>query len=362
MADQTPKTPAPSQRYAYLDVIRGIAATAVVVNHIFELGIPHFRRIAGETCNLGLFGVLLFFIVSGTVISASIERSPSLAVFWKQRFWRLFPTYWVSLVASVALFFIVPAELNYPIYGHIKDHFWSSFGANLTMLQGFLGFDHFIPAYWTLGFEMMFYFALSALFVMKVGKQAHHVLWGISAVLIIAGIYGFLKGAHIGSFKLTLCGYFWLGIWVHRLLKGEVTPKLFWMSLLVFQIGIITAWYANMNLHPGQVPEAYAEFPISPIAMLVAYLGATVVFFGFLRMKNRTFPKSLVMLGNVSYSLYLFHAIAIRVGGMAFDQNHAAKQFTLLTIVLTVLFTALAYRFVEVPSLRKVKAVKLAAS
>lgn len=362
MADVTTNTASPSQRFAYLDVIRGLAALAVVVTHIFELGIPNFRKVIGATCNLGLFGVLLFFIVSGTVISASIERSSSLKVFWLQRFWRLFPAYWVSLIASAVLFLLVPAELSYPIYGHIKDQFWQSFGANLTMLQGFLGFDHFIPAYWTLGYEMLFYFALSIFFVAKAGRYSHHVLWAISALLFAAGVYGLVKGGHVGSFRATLCGYFWLGIWVHKLLKCEVSPKQFWTAWLVFLIAVVTTWFVNFNLYPAPVSEAYTEFPFAPNAMLVAFLGASAVFALFLQFRNRSFPKSLVLLGNVSYSLYLFHSIAIRVGGMAFDQGKSPALFTILTIFLTALFTALAYRLVEVPSLKKVKAVKLAST
>jgi peptidoglycan/LPS O-acetylase OafA/YrhL len=350
------------QRFAYLDVIRGIAALSVVITHIFELGIPGFRNLAGQVCNLGLFGVLLFFIVSGTVITASIERSPSLLVFWKQRFWRLIPAYWASLAVSAILFFLVPAELNYPVYGHIKDRFFATFAANTTMLQGFFGFDHFIPAYWTLGFEMLFYFALSILFVLKLGNRAHIVLWLISAILMVAAIVGYLKGTHVGSFKLILIGYFWLGIWVHRLLDSNITPKQFLSALLVFHVGVIATWFVNFNLYPAKVGEAYSEFPYSPVSMLTAFLGATLCFLWFLKISNATFPKALILLGNVSYSLYLFHSIAIRLGGMTFDQGKAPALFTVVTIILTCGLTALAYQFIEVPSLAKVKAVKLAAS
>ncbi|MEI7987382.1 MAG: acyltransferase, partial [Armatimonadota bacterium] len=310
----------------------------------------------------GLLGVLLFFIVSGTVISASIERAPSLKVFWLQRFWRLFPAYWASLIFSAVLFLLVPAELNYGIYHGIKDRFWTSFAANTTMLQGFIGFDHFVPAYWTLGFEMMFYFALTLFALTKLGKHSHQVLWAISGLIFLASLYGYLKGAHVGSFKVTLCGYFWLGISVHRFLKNEVSPKLFWIALSVFQLSVISTLYVNFHLFPAKVQEVYSEFPFSLVAMLSAYLGATVVFIGFLLLRDRSFPKSLVVMGTISYSLYLFHSLAIRLGGMAFDQKISPFGFTIVSIGMTVILTLLSYKFIEKPSLLKVKAIKLRTS
>ncbi len=321
MADQTTPNTDKTRRFQYLDVVRGIAATAVVATHIFELGIPGFRQITSAGCNLGLLGVLLFFIVSGTVISASVERAPSLKVFWLQRFWRLFPAYWASLIFSAALFLIVPAELNYAIYGSIKERFWSSFAANTTMLQGFIGFDHFVPAYWTLGFEMMFYFALSLFFLTKLGRHSHQVLWVISGLIMFASIYGYLKGGHVGSFKLTLCGYFWLGIWVHRFLKNEVSSKHFWIALMVFQISVVSTLYVNFNLFPAKLQEAYSEHPFSPVAMLTAYLGAT-----------------------------------------AFDQKVSPFEFTFVTVGMTIILTHLSYIFIEKPSLSKVKSIKLKTS
>ena len=362
MRDQTPPPKSVSQRFSYLDVVRGLAAAMVVATHIFELGVPNYRKVGGASFNLGLLGVLLFFIVSGTVISSSIERSKSLKVFWAQRFWRLFPAYWVSLVVSATLFLVFPSELNFLVYGHLKERFWASFGANLTMLQGFLGFDHFIPAYWTLGYEMMFYFALSLLFAVKLGKHSHYLLWVLSALIVFFGVYGFLKGTHVGSFKLILCGYFWMGIWVQRMLKNEVTVKQFWASIVAFQAAVAVTWYANFLVHPAPVPDAFAEFPYSPLAMAVAFFGSTIIFLSFLAARSREFPKAFIVLGNVSYSLYLFHPLAMSVGGKIFDPTVVPFLFTPIALTLTVLFTTLAYRYVELPSLKKVKAVKLAAS
>lgn len=347
-------------RYAYLDVIRGLAALLVVVTHILESGVPGFREAAGQVCNSGLLGVLLFFIVSGVVINASIERASSLKAFWLQRFWRLYPAYWVSLLGSLVLFLLVPGDLNFAVYGNLKDHFWAAFGANITMIQGFLGYSHYIPAYWTLGFEIFFYFMLTVTFAFGFGKHSHQALWLISAFLIAAATYSIFKGVHIGGFKVLLCGYFWLGTWIHRYIKQQVSSKLFWAALLTFHLGVFLTWYTNFQLHPPKMNEVFGEFPMSPTAMLVAFLGSTLLFFALFSLRTKQFPKPLLMLGTVSYSLYLFHALSIRLGGMMFDPSVDHIPYVLATTLFTIVLTGLAYRFVEVPSLNRVKAVKQA--
>ena len=50
--------------------------------------------------NLGRAGVLCFLIVSGFIIPASIEQGGSNVRFWMRRFFRLFPTYWLSIAVA----------------------------------------------------------------------------------------------------------------------------------------------------------------------------------------------------------------------------------------------------------------------
>ena len=75
-------------RLAELDTLRGIAAIMVLLLHfgIFKYG--------GA-------GVDLFFIISGFVIFMSIERSRNLKAFWRSRFVRLYPSYWLSIAIAV---------------------------------------------------------------------------------------------------------------------------------------------------------------------------------------------------------------------------------------------------------------------
>ena len=54
--------------------------------------------------NIGRFGVVAFFLVSGYIIPFSLERGGSVRRFAVGRFFRLYPLYWVSLVAILVIY------------------------------------------------------------------------------------------------------------------------------------------------------------------------------------------------------------------------------------------------------------------
>ena len=92
----------PSRRLAHLDALRGLAACSVLVYHI--LMALYGSQMVRERLpiDLGQFGVLLFFVISGYVITMSVEHA-GLGVFWVRRALRLYPAYWCSVALAVGL-------------------------------------------------------------------------------------------------------------------------------------------------------------------------------------------------------------------------------------------------------------------
>src|SRR3954452_17183752 len=98
------RTAAPGQpatrtgnRLGFLDFVRGVAAFAVVLQHGGETFWPAVNRATHNYVNVGRFGVVAFFLVSGFIIPFSLERGGSVRRFWTGRFFRLYPLYWASL-------------------------------------------------------------------------------------------------------------------------------------------------------------------------------------------------------------------------------------------------------------------------
>ena len=176
-------------RLQFLDCLRGIAALAVALQHGAELLWPDYLRWSVEVFRPGEYGVFVFFLCSGFIIPASLERHNSFRRFWIGRFFRLFPLYWFALLTLVVLWLFGAYE--FPV--GVGER---AFVLNLTMVQNFLGVPNIIGASWSLAYEMCFYLAASALFLAGVHKKSV----SIAFVAICAGAAG---GMLIPSFVVT---------------------------------------------------------------------------------------------------------------------------------------------------------------
>src|SRR5258707_707541 len=119
---------APShKRLDFLDVARGAAAMLVVLEHGFQHCVPGYMEFSRANIVIGQAGILVFFMISGFVIPLSLEVGMSNATFWRRRFFRLFPVYWLSIgLAFAYLLFGGPL----PIGVELSD--WTTWLTNLV--------------------------------------------------------------------------------------------------------------------------------------------------------------------------------------------------------------------------------------
>src|SRR3984885_6256886 len=95
--------PAGGRRLAWLDALRGIAALCVVYSHFGTRVLPAVHRAVYNVFDPGLYGVLVFFMVSGYIVPASLERRGSVRSFWLSRLFRLFPLFVFAIGAVLLL-------------------------------------------------------------------------------------------------------------------------------------------------------------------------------------------------------------------------------------------------------------------
>ena len=93
-----------ANRLGFLDFVRGIAAFAVLLQHTGETLWPSINWATHQYVNIGRFGVVAFFLVSGFIIPFSLERGGSVRRFGVGSFFRLYPLYWVSLIAILVIY------------------------------------------------------------------------------------------------------------------------------------------------------------------------------------------------------------------------------------------------------------------
>jgi len=98
-------------RLRSIDCLRGAAALAVAFAH--SMGLTNYERIGGElfkrtvheVTTFGATGVPLFFVISGFCIHLGYARTAAatgsgefrFGAFWRRRFWRLYPVYFLVL-------------------------------------------------------------------------------------------------------------------------------------------------------------------------------------------------------------------------------------------------------------------------
>jgi peptidoglycan/LPS O-acetylase OafA/YrhL len=83
-----------AKRLAWLDALRGIAALCVVFDHLTYSVFQPVHDSVYQWFNPGQYGVFVFFLVSGYIVPASLERKGSIRSFWVSRVWRLYRSTW----------------------------------------------------------------------------------------------------------------------------------------------------------------------------------------------------------------------------------------------------------------------------
>jgi peptidoglycan/LPS O-acetylase OafA/YrhL len=337
---RTPPDADAGPRLLWLDALRGVAVLAVVVEHLSYFIFTGTRQVMLATADPGIFGVTLFFLISGFVVPASLERRGDPRRFWVSRFFRLYPLW--AVAAGLAL--AIELAGRFPLPPGFARNPGGTLAANAMMLEGLLGPPHLIGVFWTLTYEMTFYLLLSALFVwglhtfsagMATVCAATALLAGgflparslplpwLAAVLIAAGLAGTLRRrrrvARAGAAVLTaallallagnqpahgwegliILGFMFTGTAIYRAGQRQVAP-----TTAVFAVVTVLGCAAVAAFRYG------VWFPYGPLAArswLLAVVAAFVTFGLGLALRHARVPRPLSWLGRVSYSVYLAH-------------------------------------------------------
>lgn len=136
-------------KFNQLDLLRGYAAFAVVLYHFLYHFFNVFSLDGGHVFfALGKFGVALFFILSGFLISTTLTRSRPFN-FLLRRAIRLLPTFAACCFITYGV--ILATGFNY----RGVDIF--DFLANFLIFPSWFGFTFVDGSYWTLEYEWVFY-------------------------------------------------------------------------------------------------------------------------------------------------------------------------------------------------------------
>jgi peptidoglycan/LPS O-acetylase OafA/YrhL len=174
------------------DLLRLLAAIFVVYDHSFALlKLPVPFPIEGMSW--GFVGVLIFFSISGFLVSRSWARNPHVIPFAVKRALRIVPALVVVLLASAVI--LGPLATANPLRGYLDDPETKAYVVNNTMMQS----DYDLPgvflhtAYpravngslWTLPLEVKAYVFVAMVGLLGLFARFRLAMVGLAALLLL---------------------------------------------------------------------------------------------------------------------------------------------------------------------------------
>ncbi len=348
--------PAGSRRLVELDVLRFVAAFAVMAFHFMaasrslwdEFPTKLFEPVARLT-TLGILGVELFFLISGFVILMSVWGH-TVGEFAVSRVSRLYPAYWFSVLVIFIMYRFSGVGGFDP---KLSD---GEYLLNLTMFQGAFGVGHAGGVFWSLWVELRFY-VLVALFSL-VGITLRRCLVFLAAWTGLALLAEFTQNETlVFVFMPRQAPYFIAGMaffLIHRFgaRSGALVP---WLMVAA---GYGMSLYAAMERVGERVRlVGIARYPAPPEAVVVAitlvYLLMAAVALGWLRWVRW---RRLVALGALTYPLYLLHQTVSAVLIPAYRDVVDPWALAGITMAVSIVLAYLIYRLVDKPGQRWLRA------
>lgn len=352
-----------SPRLANLDALRGLAALLVVWQHTSEYFVrlphlkesPHWLADIAWTVDFGRIGVVCFFLISGFVIPFSLKPAhpEPLKHFVVRRFFRLYPAYWLSVLLAT----LVSTELlNTPV----ND---GQFIANLSMVQSMLGYPHLQGLYWTLQVELIFYALCAALFHLERLHQARTLFL---MVVILFGIFVLLQALiwHTSWLEGVNSEWRYMPYYLSIMFLGTLYRKYYDAPYPSAQLKAATLGATGLCLGLPLVALAMASLGVElashthPLRFGAGHALAFVLFAAGILWRCAV-PRFALWLGTVSYSLYLFHPVAMnlvyyycsdhRILG---ESRWSLGSYMGITTLLSVGLAAAVYYAIEKPAIR----------
>lgn len=272
-----------------IQYLRAVAALGVVVFHAAERNGGHFV--------IGAAGVDVFFVVSGFIMWVLAEtRQPSPAAFLRERAERIVPLYWMATAVMVAggLAGLFP-NMKLTVF-HVFGSF--AFIPHVSPSDG--GTWPVLVQGWTLNYEMFFYLLFAATLFLPTAKR-FLALAAVFGALVCIGLALQPEGAVARTYTSPLMAEFLIGAAIGKLWLAKRMPA------ATLGIPLIAASVAGFAL----VGAGY--LPFEPVT-LGPFSGLLLVGVLALEKAGRVrHMRAPAYLGDASYSIYLWHTIAISV-------------------------------------------------
>ncbi|MEO1661852.1 MAG: acyltransferase [Pseudomonadota bacterium] len=354
------------QNLKSVQALRGIAALLVFMGHLIAIEKIHAGRAEPltEFWAAGIFGVDLFFVISGFVIvwvGAELPQTWRAAcAFSLARFVRIYPVWWLfAATAAIAYWLTNGAPWNVE---RINDLGWEH------LLHSFLLWPQPTPPVlsvgWTLSHEMYFYIGFAVLVFAVPVRHRFKAFLAWSGAVLIGAAFGLSSGfagnlIELAFYPMTL--EFTAGGCVAFAIKLGIR-RAAWLSFTLGSSGYLVGFLSADALTIG-VPNLALEWQRT----LVFGASSALIVYGAValelqdRLPRLLVPSTLIAIGNWSYALYLCHVLTISLSGrLVYSWLDPARSvsvgmFSLTAIALSLGVAAATYHAFERPLITEFK-------
>lgn len=336
-----------SRRNNHFNLIRMIAAIAVLISHCYPLsqGSNAAEPLAAWFgLSLGELAVITFFCVSGFFISLSRDRAPGTISFFTARFLRIYPGLTLALVLIVFLIGPIFTTLGTQEYFR-SGAIYSYLSNNLTLfkmqfqLPGLFE-DNPWPgingSLWTLFYEVTLYVVVGGLGVVGCYGNGHR----------FAGFLLMYAAAYV-AFKVVSIQTVWLGD-MHRV-------QYFFKWVIPFVLGVSLYRYRH------HIQHRFIGF--LPLAALAAWSYETPWFFEcfvlawgylifYLGFASHPLVERYNRLGDYSFGVYLYAFPVQEILAHQF-KGIGPISMMLATFPVALVAAVLSWHFIEKPAIAK---------
>lgn len=366
-----------------IDGLRAVSAFLVVAHHCsYTAGTTTVEGWGRYMGRLDV-GVSIFFAISGFLLFRPMARAAvtgeplgSPTAFWRRRFWRIAPSYWLALTVLVAL-----GSVRLGIFREYVLHY------TLTQIYHPLSVLYGMSQSWSLATEVSFYLVLPFL-----GMASARIVRGRSEDQRARRLFGAIVALYVVSIVPRLL--------IERWANADTVSQELWLTgklnqfLIGMALAVMTVWagrsdaVASLNRRLARAGVLWFAGAVALFAYVSTRLGLSIgltrsslwrefalnEIYGAIALcllaplalapaEKTTYHRALswrpvAYLGRISYGVYLWHMMLLSSAGPAtwmpwqFGDGRVWTRIAVVSVV-TVLIAAANFRFVEEPLARR---------
>ena len=359
-----------------MGILRTILALAVVVYHSFTI---FGLRFCG-----GQIAVESFFMISGFYMALVLNEKyvgvGSYRQFLWSRFYRIFPVYWIVLVAALVLSLVGYYGFNHAYY--LSRFFENKECLSLTTIGYFLleniliigqdvlyflrldtgchpklmyyvlsykhlGYQYLlVPQAWSISLELLFYSIAPFIVRKKIGWQLVIIALSLGVKIIYATKFNLSLDPWTYRFFPFELGFFMLGSIAYQCYiyfqNKRISSKIGYVLLILCIIGICGIDELEMDMSVKN-------------SLFYSLIFVSIPFI-FLAFKNNTTDR---YIGELSFSLYISHHLIVSLFRGFFYSHHEWMSYygyvvVIITLIVAIIFQKLIIKPLEGMRLKRI--------